>query len=50
MSKQDFLSQFDQIAAILPLQGKARAIIHNGLDFPTIRDEYWKYTRTASIT
>ena len=50
MSKQDFLSQFDQIAAILPLQGKGRAIIHNGLDFPTIRDEYWKYTRTASIT
>lgn len=50
MSKQDFLSQFDQITALLPLQGKARAIIHNGLEFPTIRDEYWKYTRTASIT
>ena len=49
MSKQDFLNQFDQIAATLPLQGKARAIIHNGLDFPTTRDEYWKYTRTAPI-
>jgi len=50
MSKQDFLNPFDQIAATLPLQGKARAIIHNGLDFPTTRDEYWKYTRTAPIT
>ena len=49
MSKQDFLNQFDHITAALPLQGNARAIIHNGLEFPTTRDEYWKYTRTASI-
>ncbi len=49
MSKADFLKQFDSIAALFPIQGKARAAIHNGLDFPTTRDEYWKYTRVAPI-
>lgn len=49
MSKADFLKQFDSIAAMFPIQGTARATIHNGLDFPTSRDEYWKYTRVASI-
>lgn len=49
MSKLDFLKQFDNIAAQFPVQGVARAAIHNGLDFPTTRDEYWKYTRIAPL-
>lgn len=49
MSKEAFLKQFDSIPASLPLQGIARAEIHNGLDFPTLRDEKWKYTRVSPI-
>lgn len=48
-NKKDFLKQFDQLAALYPVQGNARAVIHNGLDFPTSRTEYWKYTRVAPI-
>lgn len=48
-SKQAFLEPFDKLPASLPVQGLARAIIHNGLDFPTTRDENWKYTRINSI-
>ena len=47
--KLSFLEQFDSIPAQFPLQGDARAAIHNGLDFPTTRDEYWKYTRVAKL-
>lgn len=47
--KLSFLEQFDHIPAQFPLQGDARAAIHNGLDFPTTRDEYWKYTRVAKL-
>lgn len=47
--KLSFLEQFDHIPAQFPLQGEARAAIHNGLDFPTTRDEYWKYTRIAKL-
>jgi len=47
--KLSFLEQFDHIPAQFPLQGDARAAIHNGLDFPTTRDEYWKYTRVARL-
>jgi len=47
--KQTFLKQFDSIPAVFPVQGTARAHIHNGLDFPTTRDEYWKYTRVNAI-
>ncbi|MEX2596660.1 MAG: Fe-S cluster assembly protein SufD, partial [Salibacteraceae bacterium] len=47
--KQSFLNQFDHISALLPLQGAARAVIHNGMEFPTSRDEYWKYTRVNNI-
>lgn len=49
MSKDTFLKHFDSIPALFPVQGEARAAIHNGLDFPTTRDEHWKYTRVASI-
>lgn len=49
MSKNEFLQHFDSIPALFPIQGEARAAIHNGLDFPTTRDEHWKYTRVASI-
>jgi len=48
-NKLDFLKQFDQLTALFPVQGNARAVIHNGLDFPTTRDEYWKYTRVTSL-
>jgi Fe-S cluster assembly protein SufD len=48
-NKKEFLDQFDHLSASLPLQGEARAAIHNGLDFPTTRDEYWKYTRVNAI-
>lgn len=48
-NKADFLRQFDDITAIFPIQGDARAAIHNGLDFPTTRDERWKYTRVSPI-
>ncbi len=48
-NKKQFLDQFDHLAATLPLQGAARAAIHTGLDFPTTRDEYWKYTRVNGI-
>jgi Fe-S cluster assembly protein SufD len=47
--KLSFLKQFDHIPAQFQLQGDARAAIHNGLDFPTTRDEYWKYTRVAKL-
>lgn len=47
--KQEFLKIFDQIPAQFPLQGDARAAIHNGLEFPTTRDEYWKYTRIGKL-
>jgi Fe-S cluster assembly protein SufD len=47
--KLSFLEQFDHIPAQFPQQGDARAAIHNGLDFPTTRDEYWKYTRVAKL-
>jgi len=49
MSKQEFLKQFDQLTALFPVQGSARSVIHNGLDFPTTRDEYWKYTRVTPL-
>ena len=49
MNKETFLKQFDSIPAHYPIQGEARAAIHNGLDFPTSRDERWKYTRVNSI-
>jgi Fe-S cluster assembly protein SufD len=48
-TKANFLRQFDDITAVFPIQGDARAAIHNGLDFPTTRDEKWKYTRVSSI-
>lgn len=48
-NKKQFLDQFDHLTASFPLQGEARAAIHNGLDFPTSRDEYWKYTRVNGI-
>lgn len=47
--KQEFLKQFDSIPAVFPIQGKARAHIHNGLNFPTKRDEDWKYTGVGPI-
>ena len=47
--KKRFLDQFDHLTVTLPLQADARAAIHNGLDFPTTRDEYWKYTRVNGI-
>lgn len=47
--KLSFLEQFDHIPAQFPIQGESRAVIHNGLDFPTTRDEYWKYTRVAKL-
>lgn len=47
--KKSFLRHFDMQSAIFPEQGKARAEIHNGLEFPTTRDENWKYTRIAPI-
>ena len=49
MNKETFLKQFDSIPARYPIQGEARAAIHNGLHFPTTRDEKWKYTRVNSI-
>jgi Fe-S cluster assembly protein SufD len=49
MTKDKFLKQFDTIPAQFPIQGEARDVIHNGLDFPTTRDERWKYTRISSI-
>jgi len=48
-TKATFLKQFDNISALFPVQGQARAEIHNGLEFPTIRDEQWKYTRVTPI-
>lgn len=48
-SKQAFLEPFDTLPAHLPVQGLARAIINNGLEFPTTRDENWKYTRINNI-
>jgi Fe-S cluster assembly protein SufD len=47
--KEAFLKQFENITANFPIQGEARAAIQNGLDFPTTRDEKWKYTRVNSI-
>jgi Fe-S cluster assembly protein SufD len=47
--KLSFLEQFDKIPARYALQGDARANIHNGLEFPTSRDEYWKYTRVSKL-
>lgn len=47
--KEIFVAQFDSIPAQFPIQGEARAAIHNGIDFPTTRDEKWKYTRVKSI-
>jgi len=47
--KQEFLKQFDHIPAVYPVQGNARAAIHGELDFPTIRDEDWKYTRVSGL-
>lgn len=47
--KAAFLKQFDSISALFPIQGQARAEIYNGLEFPTIRDEQWKYTRITPI-
>jgi Fe-S cluster assembly protein SufD len=47
--KEAFLKQFDGIAANFPIQEEARKAIQNGLDFPTSRDEKWKYTRVNSI-
>lgn len=49
MSKEQFLEQFDQIPALFPIQGEARAVIHNGLDFPTSKDEQWKYTKVGPV-
>ncbi|GAB5539035.1 MAG: Fe-S cluster assembly protein SufD [Salibacteraceae bacterium] len=49
MDKETFLSQFNTIPAQFPIQGEARAAIHNGLDFPTTRDEQWKYTRVKPV-
>jgi Fe-S cluster assembly protein SufD len=49
MNKETFLKQFDSIPTQYPIQGEARAAIHNGLHFPTTRDEKWKYTKVNSI-
>ncbi|GAB4378552.1 MAG: Fe-S cluster assembly protein SufD [Salibacteraceae bacterium] len=49
MDKQTFLKYFDHIPAQFPAQAKARALLHNGLDFPTTRNEKWKYTRVAPL-
>lgn len=48
-NKLDFLKQFDELTALFPAQGSARAVIHNGLEFPTTQDEYWKYTRVHAL-
>jgi len=49
MSKQTFLEQCESAGVNFPIQDDARAILHNGFEFPTTRDEQWKYTRVASI-
>ena len=49
MNKEKFLQQFDSIPAKYAIQGEARAAIHNGLKFPTTKDEKWKYTRVNGI-
>lgn len=49
MSKQTFLEQCESAGVMFPIQDDARAILHNGFEFPTTRDEQWKYTRVTSI-
>lgn len=49
MSKQTFLEQCESAGVKFPIQDDARDILHNGFEFPTTRDEQWKYTRVASI-
>lgn len=49
MNKDSFLKQFDNLPEHFAIQAEARAALHNGLNFPTTKNERWKYTRVNTI-